>query len=369
MLKVQQYLRDGRPVEALASELGIGAFHHPSLPLVGLKYQSHAPRAHPLVKECRGLVLEAGSWDVVAKPFDRFYNAGEDPDGFSAFRWERCTCQSKEDGSLTIVYSYGGAWHVNSSGSFGFGKVGSSRRPWSQLFWSATRLGPDRLDARHTYVFELCSPHSQVVRAYPETVAYLLSMFDPATCREFPAEAVDEEAGRLGMRRPEIYRVGSMDEVAALLEEKERTDPTFEGVILRDDADLRFKIKTRTYLEAHHAAGVGNLFHPRTLVPLILSGEIDEVTAYYPEVRPAAEEVRRELDAAWDRLREVWSKTWEIGEQKDFAHAIVGTSPFAGMLFTLRKQHGAAQTEEHLHRLWLGGADAIVKVLFEQRDR
>src|SRR4051794_34796381 len=192
MLNVQQYLRDGNPLGALAAELGIAAFRHPELPLVGLKYQSQAPKAHPLVRDCRGLVLEADSWDVVAKPFDRFYNAGEDPDAFADFNWSRSTCQAKEDGSLLIVYAYRGAWHVNTSGSFGHAEVAFSGRTWAQLFWAATSLEPGRLDARSTYVFELGSPYTEIVRPYPQTTAYLLSLFETATCREWGVEAADE---------------------------------------------------------------------------------------------------------------------------------------------------------------------------------
>jgi hypothetical protein len=368
MLRVQQYLRDGHSLGALADDLGIAAFRHPELPLVGLKYESHAPKAHPLVRECRGLVLEVDSWDVVAKPFDRFYNAGEDLDALAAFDWSSCTCQAKEDGSLLIVYAYRGAWHVNSSGGFGHARVSFSRRTWAQLFWGASGLEPGLLDPGSTYVFELCSPYTKVVRSYPRTTAFLLSIFETTTCREWSVGAVDEEAVRLALRRPETYRLGSMGEVAGFLAEKERADPTFEGVIIRDDAGLRFKIKTRTYLEARHAEG-GNLFHPKRLVPLVLSGEIDEVLAYRPEVREVADQVRAEVHAAWEGLRTVWERTWRIDGQADFARAIVGATPFTGLLFSLRRRHGAEQTEVGLRRLWLDSAEEIVKALYERGRR
>lgn len=369
MLKIQQHLRDGNPLDGLAAGLGIAVYRHPEHPLVGLKYQPHAPRVHPIVRECRGLVLEADSWEVVAKPFDRFFNAGEDPEGLAAFNWRRCWCQAKEDGALLIAYAYRGAWHVNTSGSFGLSRAGSSGRTWAELFWRATGLGPGRLDPLCTYVWELCSPHIQVVRAYPQTTAFLLSMFEAATCRELAVEDVDREAARLGVRRPESYRLGSMAEVAEFLAGKERDDPTFEGVILRDDAGLRLKVKSRTYLAAHHAQGAGLSFHPRRLVPLILSGEIDEVAAYYPEVREAADRLRRELEAAWGTLRAVWERTRLIEDQKEFAGAVLGATPFAGLLFALRKSHGRLRAEEQLSRLWRDSGDLIVKVLVERRGR
>jgi len=369
VLEVQRHLREGNTLEDLAAYLGIAVFRHPGLPLVGLKYQAHAPKAHPLVRECRGLVLEADSWDVVAKPFDRFFNTGEDPDAFSAFNWSRCWCQAKEDGSLLIVYAYQGGWHVNTSGSFGGDSVSFSGWTWAQLFWTASGLEPERLNHRHTYVFELCSPYTKVVRAYPQTVAYLLSMFDPATCRELPIAAVDEEAAQLRVPRPEMYSLSSMDEITALLTEKEQSDPTFEGVIIRGDTDLRFKIKTGTYLAAHHAEGGGNLFNPRRIVPLILSDEVDEVVAYYPELRETVDRIKAELIAAWDELHAVWERTWKIEDQKAFAQAIARRTPFSGLLFTLRKECGADQSEDLLRQLWRRSDETILKALYKRPRR
>ncbi len=364
MLKVREYLGAGGTPDGLAAEFGIGSYRHPTLPLVGLKYQAHAPRFHPLVRECRGLVLEEGSWEVVAKPFDRFYNPGEVPGDFAAFRWDRSTCQAKEDGSLVIVYPYRGAWQVNSSGGFGHHPASFSKRTWSGLFWATAGLDVARLDPRFTYLFELCSPYTQVVRPYPLALAFLLSLFETATCREATVEEADDEAARLAVRRPERYPFRSMAEVGTFLAAKEAADPTFEGVIIRDDAGARFKIKTRTYLAAHHGEGAGNLFHPARLVPLILAGEIDEAIAYRPEIRQVADGVRADLEAAWDQLRLAWERTWRIEDQKQFAREVLAATPFSGLLFTLRRARGPAQTEAHLRQLWNGNGDQIIKRLY-----
>ena len=362
MLNVQAYLRGGKPASALSSELGIGLFAHPDLPLVGLKYEGHAPKDHPIVRECRGLVLEAESWDVVAKPFDRFYNAGEAPEAFARFRWDRSICQAKEDGSLLIVYAYRGAWHVNTSRSFGLETIARARRTWAELFWTASGLDAARLDPAFTHIFELCSPYNQVVRPYLKPSAFLLTLFDPATCRELPAEDVAAEAARLGALRPEAFALRSPDEVAAFLAEKERVDPTFEGVIIRDDTDVRFKIKTKTYLAAHHAEG-GNLLHPRRLIPLILAGEKDEAVAYFPGLQEVADRVESGLEREWGRLRDLWEANWRIEDQGEFARAIVGKTPFPGLLFQLRRSKGPEQREEHLRRLWLDNGELIARTL------
>jgi hypothetical protein len=308
------------------------------------------------------LVLETGSWDVVAKPFDRFYNACEAPEAFARFRWDRSTCQSKEDGSLVIVYAYRGAWNVNTSRSFGLEKVALARLTWADLFWNASGLDATRLDPAITHVFELCSPYNQVVRPYLKPTAYLLGMFDPRTCRELPSETVDAEAVRLNARRPESFVLRSPEEVARFLLEKEQVDPTFEGVIIRDESDLRFKIKTKSYLAAHHAEG-GNLLHPRRMIPLILLGEKDEAIAYFPALKEVADRVEAELEREWTRLRDLWLTTWQIENQGDFARAIVGKTRFPSLLFALRRSHGSDQAEEHLHKLWRESGELIVKML------
>lgn len=78
-LEVQKYLRSGKTLEQLTSELGIKVTHHSSDPLVILNYcQIDSPKFHPITLECRGLVLEKQSWNIVARSFKRFFNFGEE---------------------------------------------------------------------------------------------------------------------------------------------------------------------------------------------------------------------------------------------------------------------------------------------------
>ncbi len=366
MLKIQEYLQNGGSMEALKTERGIGSYRHPKLPLIGFKYQANAPKDDPIVRECRGIVLEAESWDLVAKPFDRFFNAGEDLEAFASFHWNQCWCQSKEDGSLVILYNYRGTWFLNTSGSFGTAKVSFSDQTWIEHFQEAIGIDLDQFNPKWTYLFELCSPFLKVVRVYPRAIAFLLSVFDPQTTEELSIRAVDDEAARLDLRQPERFEFRSMAEVSDYLLQQEREDPTFEGLVLRDDRNLRFKIKTRTYLDAHHAVGESNLFNPKYLVPLILTGEQDEIIAYHPELREHADRIAAKIETAYQELRSLWESTSLIADQKEFAGAIVGRTPFARILFVLRSRSGMEQSEIELRKLWSEHPDLIHKVLFER---
>src|SRR5581483_8555835 len=109
MLNIQNFLlTQGKP-EDLKTTRGINFYEHPTLPLIGFKYdQIDSPKTDPIVKEARGIVLGKCTWNVIAKPFNRFFNLGEDQENFKDFDWNDFTCYTKEDGSLMIVYFYDG---------------------------------------------------------------------------------------------------------------------------------------------------------------------------------------------------------------------------------------------------------------------
>ena len=62
-LEVQKYLRAGKTLENLKEEFGISANQHGGYKkLYSLKYDqidSHSVRSHPIVRECRGLILDS----------------------------------------------------------------------------------------------------------------------------------------------------------------------------------------------------------------------------------------------------------------------------------------------------------------------
>lgn len=365
MLELQRYLREQGTPESLSEELGIGSYFHPSLPLVGFKYsQINSPKYHPIVRESRGVVLESGSWNLVAKPFHRFFNVGEDVEAYQAFDWSDFHCTTKEDGSLIILYHYDGEWHANTSGSFGLGEVGNgSSRTWRDLFWGSAELCGPELRENYVYIFELCSPLNKVIRLYPKPVAYLLSIFRLSGDEhdEFSPEAVDMEARMIETPRPERHRFQSHAEITAFLEAKSQTDKTFEGVVIRDRYGVRFKIKSESYLRLHHLHDNGNIFNPKRLIPIVLAGEQAEVVSYFPEVQEFLKAVEDDLEKEFAELTELWQRTWKAESQKDFALSIVKATPYSGILFTLRKIHGMIQTENLLREQWNRSEDVILK--------
>ncbi len=363
MLHVQKFLHE-RGLDALQQELAIKAVAHPDEPLVILNYdQIDSPKAHPVVRECRGITLERDTWKVVARAFDRFFNWGEQAHELARFDWTDCVCQTKEDGSLILVYHHGGRWRVNTRASFGQDVPRGAPTTWAGLVWE--HLHADRLDPALTYVFELVGPYNTMVRRYREPGLFLLTAFAmgghvPA---ELPFADLPAVARQAHLTLPEQHRFGSIDAIRAWLGEKEAADPTFEGVVVRDRAS-RWKVKNRTYLGMHHLTSGAAIDLDRYLLPFVLAGEDGELLAYFPEVRDRYLDLQARVAAQFEGLKAVWQDTRDLADQKDFARAVLARTRLAAVLFALRKRLPPdRQTEAELRAQWRAAEPLILKNL------
>jgi hypothetical protein len=362
-LEVQEYLRAGGTLESLNEEFGIHAVHHFSDPLVSLKYhQWLSPRTHPIVRECRGLVLETGSWNVVAKPFNRFFNVGEIPEEDEAFDWDCFEATTKLDGSLILAYAYKGTWRVNTSHSFGWGTCGDSGKTWEKLFWDLAPFDPYKLDEQFTYLFELCSPHNVVVIHHEKPKVSLLSIFSNVSCGEVDQGNAWAEADYLLVDRPESFQFDSREAVNLYMETIPEDD-LFEGLVLRDSNGMRLKMKTEKYLRLHHMLDNGNLFMAKNLIPLILSGEISEVVAKWPSVKSTADELAARLSDEFDGLSEAWYSARNEKDRRGFAKVAMSRSKFPGILFRHLDIYGKDGNTITLRNVWNSSADQIIKKL------
>jgi hypothetical protein len=344
-MQVQQCLIDATAagidgLAALTSEFAIRVTEHPTEPLVILNYdQIDSPRFHPITRECRGLVLDRRDWSVVARGFPRFFNAGEHREDDEKFDWFDFSIQSKEDGSLMLLYWWNNAWHVNTRGSFATGECGQgTSKTWEEVFCEAgiDEVAMDSLDPTYTYVFELCSLYNKVVRRYERPTLFLLTEVCNIFGVEVNRDAVDRDAQALRVKRPETFQMSGIEGICSFLEA--HPDATFEGVVVRDCNDNRLKIKNKRYVALHHMRGEGdNLFSPKHLLPFIMKGEHSEVENYFPECSEALWGVSNQINFEKATMLASWDETKHIQDQKEFALAITQRTSLSSFLFTARK--------------------------------
>ena len=369
MLALQKLLHESG-LEGL-EPLAIKHYRHPTLPLVGFKYnQIDSPRSHPVVNECRGIVLEDKTWNVVAKPFSRFFNVGEFEDEFAVFDWANCNCITKEDGSLIILYYYANAWHVNTSGSFGLGD-GPNYYPgaWRDLFWEFCGFAPDSLNklTEYTLIFELCTPWNQVVKRYNEPGVYLIGT---ASCMypywEASEKALDGLALINNWRRPNKYDVTSKEEAKALISILNDTQEVNEGVVLRDNVH-RWKWKTDDYNDRHHLYDNGTILAPHRLLSLYLNNKHKDLVADDPRLKTAFWEVEFKVKFWTTDILNHYNRYYALSSQKEFALAIRGHK-FFWVLFILRKlnidPNNTVACSKEVHKVFTEKLKGVSESLF-----
>ncbi len=350
-LKVQKYLRaiaknqkrfSKSPLETLADKYAIRVTEHPRDGRVILNYDQIDSQPHkysPIVRECRGLVLDKNDdYAVVAKSFTRFFNLGESLAESNKFNWNNFSCQEKCDGSLLLVYNWKDQWHVNTRGSFGTGQICDGGPSWEETFHSVVdEIGLGEVPEDLTLVCELCSPWNKVVVEHPKTEVYLLTIVNRNYLVELSSELCDRFARDLRLKRPKVY---IFDNVAALIDNVQsfplvNGKVVFEGVVMKDDANNRIKAKNLDYLRWHRLKNNGNICLPKNLVPFILAGETAELLAAFTELAPLVADLTSRLDAGLASLETLWERANGLASQRDFA-IMVREHPLAAVLFTAR---------------------------------
>ena len=351
MLEVQKFLntcvyeRGMTSQEALAeltSQFAIKVKHYEEEGIVLLDYHMiDSPKLHPIVIECRSLILGFNTWRVVSRKFDRFFNYGEALDYYHDFDLSRSVIMEKADGSLIGVYYHNGKWHISTRGmAFAEGEHvmgGTFREKVLDAFSTPEEEFQQAFDGfprDTTFVFEYTSPENRIVTKYEEPLMVLLSANNGEV--EWEYDVAYKELYLMGLKfRPVVtYNASDMDAVVQLANSLPNLQ---EGFVIYDPVSKkRMKVKSSLYVVAHAIRGNDPLPTKKNLLNLLFTGELDEFIAYFPEWSEKAEEVRAEVLTMQYDLAEAWDTHQQIEEQKDFALAIKNVK-HNGILFQARK--------------------------------
>lgn len=123
MTHVVDYLRKNAPngVEMLEKEFAIHHARHKKRPgLILFKYdQLNSPMSHPIVQECRGIVLdESDNWKIVVYPYSKFFNMKETANAAEIDWTKPVRAYEKIDGSLLTMYHSQGMFTANTYNFF-----------------------------------------------------------------------------------------------------------------------------------------------------------------------------------------------------------------------------------------------------------
>lgn len=362
-MKVQEYLRGKNdPLQALGAlkeELGVRYKVYEEDGIVILDYdQIESPKTHPIVIECRSLILSYPEFDVVSRKYDRFFNYGEAPDLYADFSFDDAIVMEKADGSLIGVYYnpktarweistrgmakaegehlFGGSWRQKVQEAFGFKDEADFQKRCDDFFWRTS-----------TYIFEYCSPENRIVTKYAEAHMVLTGVRHNATGDEadfIGAQYIGVMFGDLRVRAPKIYSAENLDE---LVEYANSLPNLEEGFVVRcQKTNKRVKIKSKTYLVAHKLRGNDAVPTRKNVLTLVLEGEVDEFLAYFPEWKGIINTAQGEVDDVLADATIYWEKAKGLESQKEFA-LVVKSAKAPWILFSARKNGTIPSVEFH----------------------
>lgn len=194
-----------------------------------------------ITKACRGLIIDVNR-RVIATPFPKFFNYGEDPGTVEALIQDGVPFRAFEklDGSLIIAYFYDGRWRCATKGSFN-----SPQAQWAEKFMHE-KLDLSYLVPGDTYLFEAVYPENRIVIKYdPELV--LLGAYD-CTGHEVDPLALQCLALDIGTRTPHTY---AYNRIEPMLEDAKALSAYQEGWVVKFDNGFRIKIKGDEYCRIH----------------------------------------------------------------------------------------------------------------------
>lgn len=327
---------------ALESALGIKVKEYDDV--ICLKYnQIDSPKTHPIVRECRGLILHKETLKVLCRPYERFFNWGEAPETIPDFSVKDLIAYEKVDGSLIKLWHHPvQGWRVGTSGTayaesdcMGHGVtfeelvIKAAGQDTLEGFQSLCKDG--QLEEDVTYLFELTCFENRIVTRYDGTQLHYLGARNNKTGEDVSFQQEMTATSVLGARQIGKYSFTTIEDclnTAASLPDLQ------EGYVLHHpELDFRIKVKSPAYVAVHHIRGEG--LNPKRAKQLVLTNEQDEYLRYFPEDEKHLTPTINKLIMLLLDLESAYHDNEHHESQKDFALA-VKDYPFSSVLFQAR---------------------------------
>jgi RNA ligase len=218
----------------------------------------------------RGLILNNKTGEIVARPFDKFFNwmeMGEKANGYIV------NVTEKIDGSLGILYRINDGYKISTRGNFH-----SEQAEWATQFLNKN-YNLENLPEDMTLLFEIIYPENRIVIDYGKFEGLiLLASRNRFTGEYYPFFPTVYELGLFyGFITPRVY---NFNNVVEIIEKTDVLNANQEGWVVEFSSGQRFKFKGDKYLELHKL--ISGLSFKHTL-EAYQGGTIDYIRSQIPE--------------------------------------------------------------------------------------
>jgi len=330
--------------------------------------------------------------------------------------------QTKEDGSIILLFYYRSNWHLATRSTFADGTIGkdkgtftwyeyflkglsetppsmtsstpqsssSSVDSFSSVSFSSVSSSPSlsssssttmskkernkaklqdwansALDPHYSYIFELCGPYNKVVCEYSSPCLYLLAAFvvdEKVKEVELSDDKLNLLASKLKIRRPETHIGVSLDKLDIWFQQLIKKHGLFEGFVIKRPEKgkeaLRFKAKTSEYILYHR--NLGKQTSDEDLVKILL---LQDNQLLWDRDDTADYErikgIQEKLIIFQKEVNEKWNQLKEIKDAKSFAKEVVDCD-FKALLFMTRKANEKTEINQIPREIWLQSIHLIL---------
>ena len=336
--------------------------------LVQLKYdQIKSPFNVDLVKECRGIILDKNTLNVVAYPFSKFFSYGEHH--ASTIDWNNAKYWEKIDGSLMFLYYYNNKFNVASSGlPDARGLVSDKSMTFNELFWSIWNKNNYDLPIEQniTYIFEMTSPLTQVLIPRTTNDIHLIGARNLNTMKEIDIDTIS-----CNWKKVKSFPLKSKEDAIKICE---TIDPMIqEGFVITDINFNRIKLKSPQYVAISHLGLTPNEIiskglnlekydenlQEKWMIKIILVNECTEFLTYYPQYTQLYNKIKSKYDKLLNETIELYNSVKHITNSFDYA-AKVKAHPLCGVLFSI-KSGNITSIEEGIRKTDINKLNKIIK--------
>jgi hypothetical protein len=341
-LLIQDYLRSGKTLEDLVLEHGV--YSKITNGKIALSYdQLEAKNTDPIACECRGLVLEETTYNIVAAPLWRFFNDSQTDLTPKDFDWESAKYLSKVDGTLGIIYAHEDRWYIGTrsrceadvnidslditfSGLFDIAvtEMYKELAPETSMFSVNKKNIQDFMSCfgkkakQYTFCFEITSPYNRIVCKYDDIRLTLLMVRNNITfLEEDPKLWLNDRTDLFGLKTPEEFHFNNIQHMIEFIRDSNPEDT--EGLVVVDKNFNRIKVKSPQYM-AFSKMRDSLSTSIKGCVEVILLGKDDDVVGMMPDL--IADRIRKlkpVIQFVMHKAEEEYANIKHIDNMKDFA--------------------------------------------------
>ncbi len=285
--------------------------------------------------QCRGLIFNADTQEVLARPFHKFFNYGQE--GAPVIDLDqKIEVTEKMDGSLGIIYPLpNGELAISTRGS-----MDSDQARWATKYFNDNGYSQlEWIEDEFTHLFEIIYPENRIVVDYKgQEGLVLIGAIQISSGADVSVETLKECFPNIPV--VEIHPYKTLREVLEAPQE-----PNREGFVIRTMDCERIKIKFEEYVLLHKFM---TRINPKHVWEVLAAGENPDVVfanapdEFHTWLKTITEEFRKEFARIFLDVRSQFSKIVlnpntnmsEPINRKEFALSTEG-NPYRPMFFKM----------------------------------